>query len=107
MSKSFRDALLEHLNGQTKPSLKAIAEATGVSYEQLKKVSQGKSQRTNAEDAVRVAAYFGKTLNEFLDDHLAQDRAAIVETYNALSPEERQILRDAAIGRAERGRNAG
>lgn len=106
MSKAFREALLERAGGAGKPSLKAVAEETGVSYEQLKKVRQGKSLSTNAEDAIKVAAFFGMTLNEFLDDHLAEDRAAVVQTYNALSPEERQLLRDAARGRSDRGREA-
>lgn len=106
MSKAFREALLERAGGTGKPSLKTVAEEAGVSYEQLKKVRQGKSQSTNAEDAIKVAAFFGMTLNEFLEDHLAEDRAAVVATYTALSPEERQLLRDAARGRSDRGREA-
>lgn len=106
MMKTFRDALLERAGGAGKPSLRAVADETGVSYEQLKKVRQGKSQSTNAEDALKIASFFGMTLNEFLDDQMAEDRAAVVETYNSLSPEERQLLRDAANGRAGRSRGA-
>ncbi|OJH45168.1 helix-turn-helix transcriptional regulator [Paracoccus sp. SM22M-07] len=101
MSRTFREALNER-TGPGKASLKEVADKAGVSYEQLKKVRQGKSGSTNVEDALRVAAFFGLTLNEFLADDLAEDRAEIVQTYNALSEEERQILRDAARGRADR-----
>ncbi|WP_296222431.1 hypothetical protein [uncultured Sphingomonas sp.] len=103
---TFRDALLARTGGEGQPSLKAVAEGADVSYEQLKKVRQGKSGSTNADDAVRVAHFLGLTLDEFLDDNLAEDRAAIASIYSQLSDDERQLLRDAARGRASRDRAA-
>lgn len=106
MTMSFREALLARIDGPGKPSLKSVAEAAHVSYEQLKKVRQGKSQSTNAEDAIKIAAHFGLTLNEFLQDDLAEDRAIVVATYKSLSEAERQLLRDAAAGRSSRDQSA-
>lgn len=101
---TFREALLARTGGPDQPSLRAVAEGAGVSYEQLKKVRQGKSGSTNADDAVRVAHFLGLTLDEFLNDRLAEDRAEIARLYSQLSEDERQLLRDAAHGRASRDR---
>ncbi|WP_287882724.1 hypothetical protein [Paracoccus sp. (in: a-proteobacteria)] len=99
MVMTFREALLMRTGGDGKPSLKAISEKAGVSYEQMKKVRQGATQRTNVDDAIKLAAAMGMTLNEFVEDSLAEDRAIVVSLYNQLTDEERQILRDAARGR--------
>jgi transcriptional regulator with XRE-family HTH domain len=74
-------------------SLSTVAEATGVSYEQLKKLRQRPNASTNVDDAKLIANYFGKTLDEFLGDELAQDRAGVVAAYNQLTPEQRALLR--------------
>ena len=102
----FREALIFHTEGPGRPSLKSVAEGAGVSYEQLKKVRQGKSNSTNADDAVKIASYFGLTVNEFLDHHLEAEREEIARLYRQLSPEERQILLDAARGRSAQDRGA-
>ena len=98
MTKTFRDALLSAIE-QSGISLKAVADGAGVSYEQLKKVRQWPDASTNVDDAVRVANYFGLTLDEFLGDPLASDRAAAVALYMQLSERERRILRVAARDR--------
>lgn len=102
MPMTFRDALLSRAGSPGQPTLKKVAEGAKVSYEQLKKLKQGKSQSTNADDAVKIAAWFGMTLNEFIDDHLAEDRAVVADLYSQLEPEEIQILLDAAHGRSGR-----
>ncbi|GGG77710.1 transcriptional regulator [Salipiger pallidus] len=48
-------------------SLRKIADVAGVSYEQLKKVSQGKSRSTNVDDAQKVASALDMTLDQFLN----------------------------------------
>jgi len=99
MAKTFREALLDHL-ARTHTPLAEVARGAGVSYEQLKKVSQRTQARTNVEDAMAVAAYFGMTVNEFLDDELAQGRLDAADLWLRLTPQERDILRAAARGRA-------
>lgn len=105
MAKTFRDALLARLAPDM--TLKAIADGAGVSYEQLKKLNQRQDARTNYDDAMKVAAFFGLTLDEFLEDDLAQDRAVIAATYSRLSPQERELLRVIERGRSESGPAAG
>jgi transcriptional regulator with XRE-family HTH domain len=98
MTKTFRDALKEAVAMRATP-IKQVAAETGVSYEQLKKVLQREGASTNVDDAVKVAHFFGFSLDEFLGDTTAQDRIEIVEQYNRLSPQERDLLRDVARGR--------
>lgn len=97
MSLAFKDALvlaLEH----TGRSLKSVCQEAGVSYEQMKKVKQGKSGSTNVDDAIRLANALGMTLEEMMQDETALVRSEIVDLYNQLSPEERQFLLRSARG---------
>ncbi|WP_312526756.1 S24 family peptidase [Paracoccus sp. (in: a-proteobacteria)] len=64
MDQTFK-AALDHALVETGRSLKSIADAAGVSYEQLKNLKQGKAQRTNVDDAMKVAAAFGVSLEDF------------------------------------------
>ncbi len=93
MPKTFREALLEHV--EAGHALKGIADRAGVSYEQLKKVTQREGASTNVDDARKVANALGLTLDELLDDHTIEDRIAVVEAYNRLSPETIRILKAA------------
>lgn len=102
----FRDALLRALK-DTGESLRSVAEATGVSYEQLKKLKQNKSRSTNVDDAVLIANHFGQSLDEFIDDQTQVVRSEIVSVYNALEPAERRFLLDAARGIRGRDRSEG
>ncbi|WP_406735880.1 hypothetical protein [Thioclava sp. GXIMD4215] len=106
MTMRFRDALLSRVGGPSQPSLRAVCEAVGVSYEQLKKLKQRDTASTNADDAVKIAAYFGLTLNEFIADDLTEDRLELARLYAALSAEERQFLRAAAAGQRALDRQA-
>lgn len=66
----FRDSL-ENALKSTGRSMREVADTAGVSYEQFKSLRQGKSQTTNVEDAVKVAAAFGVTLDQFLLGNLS------------------------------------
>lgn len=96
MAKRFRDAFLEALTS-TGTSVTKVAAATGVSEGQLKKLKQRENASTNVDDAIKVANFFGYTLDEFLGDQTVQDRAEVVSLYNQLSARERAILRAAAL----------
>ncbi|SHF77929.1 Phage repressor protein C, contains Cro/C1-type HTH and peptisase s24 domains [Pseudosulfitobacter pseudonitzschiae] len=71
MPTTFSDALAKALIYSGK-SLRHIAESAGVSYEQLKKVKQGKTQSTNVDDAQKVASAIGLTLDQFLNADFSQ-----------------------------------
>ena len=92
MVKKFKDALEEAIDRHG-TTLAAVADATGVSYEQLKKLRQRPNASTNVDDAKLIANHFGQSLDEFLGDDLAADRIAVVSAYNRLTPEERALLR--------------
>ena len=94
MAKTFRDAFLAAL-ARTGTPVKRVAEEAGVSYEQLKKLKGREGSSTNVEDAIKIARYFGYSLDEFIEDRTVQDRAEIVALYNQLTPRERAILRAA------------
>lgn len=97
MRKRFRDALIEHCE-RTKTSLSAVSNATGVSYEQLKKLRQNKSKSTNVDDAVLIANFFGLSLDEFIGDDTPQKREEILRLYSQLETSERDLLLAAARG---------
>jgi len=97
MVRTFRDALIHALDG-TGVSLLSLSNETGVSYEQLKKLKQNKSKSTNAEDAVKIARFFGVSLEEFLDRPALEDQIEILKIYNRLSQRERDILLGSARG---------
>jgi transcriptional regulator with XRE-family HTH domain len=98
MTKSFRSALLDALETGD-ASLRQVADGAGVSYEQLKKICQRETASTNVDDAVKIAGFFGVSLDEFLGNDLVSTRSEIVHLYNQLSEAEREILLDAARGR--------
>lgn len=104
MARTLRTALQQAIDARPATTLRAISQATGVSYEQMRKLLQRDTAKTNYEDAIRIAAYFGMTLNEFLEDHLVEDRARLAETYSRLTDGEREILRAAAQVQRDRDR---
>lgn len=101
--KTFRDAFLEALE-RSEVTLKDVARGSGVSYEQLRKIKDRPTASTNVDDAVKLAHFFGFSLDEFLDDRELQDRLRVVELYNQLSPQERELLRAAARGLSDQDR---
>ena len=76
METTFRQALKSALE-TTGKSLRGIAMSSGVSYDQLKSLAQGKSQKTNADDAMKVAAAFGVSLEDFYEGRLANTSIAV------------------------------
>ena len=98
MTRTFRAALLAMLD-RTGFDLKAVANGSGVSYEQLKKLKQRPDASTNVDDARAVANFFGLTIDEFLEDNLASDRIALARQWTELTEQERDLLRSAARGR--------
>lgn len=105
MKRTFRDALIE-ATGSGKASLKAVSDATGVSYEQLKKLKQGKSKTTNVEDAIAIAQYFNTTVEAFIDDPRTSLMTDLSELLARLDSEELEILKAAATGIASRSHSA-
>lgn len=97
MVKTFREAFLEALDA-TKTPVAEIARRSGVSREQLNKLRQREGAKTNVDDARRVAAAFGCSLDEFLGERVSTDRGEIANLLAQLTPEERDFLIRAARG---------
>jgi transcriptional regulator with XRE-family HTH domain len=93
--RNFRESLLQKLN-ETGISLRQVAEGSGVSYEQLKKIKQIETRSTNVEDAMKVAHYFGLTLDELMTDQEASGQLEIIGLLESLSVEARTFLINAA-----------
>lgn len=81
-------------------SMREVAIATGISYDILKNVSQGKSEKPNAEAAMKVAEFFGVSLSDFYagnfdalsaetDASLSADVAKVTGALQSLSKENR------------------
>ncbi|MGZ9812320.1 helix-turn-helix domain-containing protein [Pseudoroseicyclus sp. H15] len=102
---TFREALLR-ISEESGISLRRIAEGAGVSYEQLKKVKQGKSSSTNVDDAVRIAAFLGLTVEQMIEGELPSDRIDLVRALSQLEPEERQTIEKLVEARLDAMRRA-
>lgn len=63
---AFREALLRHM-AVAGVGAAALARATAVSKPQIDKLCQRKSETTNVADAIRLAAYFGKSVEDFCE----------------------------------------
>lgn len=95
MSKSFRIAFLEALDA-TGWSMPDLARRSGVSVDQLNKLKQRETAKTNVDDAKLVANAFGYTLDEFLQDDLAKDRDQAASLWQQLTDRERHLIKSAA-----------
>lgn len=77
MPMSFKEALNEAM-AASGLSLRKLADKAGVSYEQLKKINQGKTQSTNAEDAIRLASAVGVPLERFMEGDFTRTQGVSV-----------------------------
>ncbi|WP_412550262.1 helix-turn-helix domain-containing protein [Shimia sp. MIT910701] len=91
MERTFRDAFLVEL-GASGLSVAEVARRSGVSKDQLNKLKQRDSAKTNVDDARRVAEAFGKTLDQFLKDTETSPYLEAVGLLSQLSEEEREFI---------------
>ena len=106
MVKRFRDAFVERL-ALTEKTVAEVARGAGVSVEQLKKMKQRAKASTNVDDGVKIAHYFGLSLDEFISDTTIPDRLAMLETFQELSDQEQTFLKEIGEARRARGQKAG
>lgn len=97
MVKTFRAALLSRL--ESPKDLRAIAQSSGVSFEQLRKMITRDGASTNVEDAIRIARSFGLTVDEFVENDVVEDRDRIAAIFASLTEGERRVVREIARGR--------
>ncbi len=91
MRKSFSQAFIEHLE-QSNLKVTEVAIRAGVSKDALYSLKYGKTQNMAVDDAIMVAAVFGKTVEEFLGLSEAQIRSSLAEKVAQLTGREQAIL---------------
>lgn len=75
--KTFVEILADRIE-KDRVNIAALARSSGVTKDQLYKLAKRKNASTSVDAAIKIAAFFGETLDEFM----GQDR----------TPEEREIL---------------
>lgn len=87
----FRDALLRHM-ARDHTTIAKLAKCAGVSSDIIKKVRTRPHASTNAEDASKIAAFYGKSVAEFIRCEEVPSVDAITALLALLTPEEKRLL---------------
>lgn len=85
MGISFKDALNQTL-AKTGQSLETAAEGANVPLKALQTFMQDDTGALVVEDAIKVAEFFGLSLDRFLDDPKVANHIAIAQLYSSLPP---------------------
>lgn len=92
MATTFHDALLWHME-RYGPTISALAKGAGVSVDTIKQLRARPGAGTGAENGRRIAAYYGKTLDQFMRCEVApDDEASFIALVGLLTEDEREIL---------------
>lgn len=89
--KGFRNALLWHMTQQN-TTIAALAKGSGVSADVIKKVRSRDNASAKAEDAWRIAAYFGKSLDQFIRLDAPADDQEFRSLLALMTPQEKKLL---------------
>lgn len=91
MEPDFQKAFLWHLE-QFGTSLAELVRETGVSRDVLNKLKSRPGSSTSVENGMLIAAYYGKTINEFVAMVDATDSSRFQALAGLLLPEEQRLL---------------
>ena len=91
MTDRFRRALLWHLETYS-VSGKELSDRSGVSLDVIKKLRTRAGASTTAENAMLIAAYFGKSVNDFMEMRQASEASRLQAMIDLLTPEEQRLL---------------
>lgn len=97
MADDFRRAFISHVE-EHGTSLAALARDTGVSLDVLKKLKTRATGSTTAENAMLIAAYYGKTVNQFVVGQEVSLNDKLGNLLQLLSPEERRFVEAQMLG---------
>lgn len=107
MANDFRNALIWHMDAHG-TTIADLVTRTGVSRDVINKLKKREASTTTVENAMLIAAFYGKTVNQFI---LKQDVSPSERAQNLfamLQPEETQLLEAQMRGLlAERARKQG
>ena len=91
MTHPFREAFVWHMekHGTT---IKDMVERTGVSRDVINKLLSRPDSSTVVENGVLIAAYYGKTVNQFIARQDVGARESLDSLLALLTPEETRLL---------------
>lgn len=88
---TFRDALLRHMLDHN-TTIAELSRGTGVSEGLIKKLRTREGGSTSAEVAMRIASFYGKTLEAFVSEGDEEERDRLAAMLDLLTEDERRIL---------------
>jgi hypothetical protein len=91
MSGEFRDALLWHME-RHETTITDLVDGAGVSRDVINKLKAREDSSTTVENGVRIAAYYGKTVNEFLARREVTHQDKLATLLDLLPPEAQRLL---------------
>jgi plasmid maintenance system antidote protein VapI len=91
MPNDFRSALLWHME-QHQTTITDLVKSTGVSRDIINKLKGRENSSTTVENGMLIAAFYGKTVNDFINLKPATDSGRTAAILDLLKPEERQLL---------------
>ncbi len=97
MSESFRNALMWHMERHGTKIIDLV-ESAGVSRDVINKLKARADSTTTVEIAVKIAAYYGKSINQFLALKEVSREDRIVTLLELLPPEAQQLLEEQVEG---------
>lgn len=91
MADDFRNALLWHMEKHG-TLISELVSATGVSRDVINKLRARPGSSTTVENAMLIASYYGKTVNQFISLAETNSTDAANALIELLTPEERRLL---------------
>ncbi len=91
MASDFRTALLWHMDKHG-TSIAELVTRTGVSRDVINKLKAREDASTTVENGMLIAAFYGKTVNQFVMLQDVTDWERVQNLFGLLLPEESQLL---------------
>ena len=91
MSGDFRRALMWHMD-RHQTAIADLVRETGVSRDVINKLKAREDSSTTAENAMLIAAYYGKSVNDFMNLRETDETDRLRALFDLLSPVERRLL---------------
>ncbi|SDJ21903.1 hypothetical protein [Salipiger marinus] len=91
MADDFRSAFLWHIE-KHKTTTAQLTAGTGVSRDVINKLKARDGASTTVENGMLIAAYYGKTVNEFVNLEESTSSSRLSALFSLLRPEEQRLL---------------
>ncbi|WP_422074142.1 hypothetical protein [Tranquillimonas rosea] len=91
MASDFREALMWHMRKHD-TTIAELVSATGVSRNVVNKLKSRPGSSTDVENGMLIAAFYGKTLNEFIQCSDATSTSRLAALFSLLEPEEQRLV---------------